>query len=46
MRLKTIEEAGALPQVGVAATAKATAPLPVSCWAKAKAKVGDEANRL
>ena len=46
MRLKTIEEAGALPQVGVAATAKATAPLPVSCWAKAKAKVGDEASRL
>ena len=44
MRLKTIEEAGALPQVGVAATAKAIAPL--SCWAKAKAKMGNEASRL
>jgi len=41
-----MEKAGALPQVGVAATAKATAPLPVRCWAKAKAKVGDEASRL
>ena len=39
-----MEEAAALSQVGVAATAKAIAPL--SYWAKAKAKMGNEASRL
>ena len=39
-----MEEAAVLSQVGVAAIAKATARL--SCWAKAKEKVGHEASRL